>query len=75
MHKKNNSGIEVLDKIASHKATEEVYKDKDGLWVYLNDGWNCHLNNNGDWNSRHIIHKQSVEEIFTAFDEIYEVKE
>lgn len=64
---KNYSRLKTLNKIAEHEAVEEIYKDEDGIWVYLTDEWvwdGCY----------HTIHEDTVKEVLSAFKTIKRVE-
>ena len=64
---KNKTGLKTLNKIAEHEAVEVIEKDEDGIWLYLNDGWN--------WDNCHTIHEYTVKDVMKEFEYIYKVEE
>ncbi len=40
MHPKNKTNFKSLDRIAASPKVSHVEEDSDGIWIYLQPGWN-----------------------------------
>jgi hypothetical protein len=57
----NTTGLKTLDKLAAHPGVATIYRDSDGIWVDLRNGWkNTYDEPRG---ALHGIHEDTVRSV------------
>ena len=56
---------------SKREAINEIFRDSDGIWIFLNEGWNA---DRMDYNC-HVIHEDNVKELRYQIAGISKVKE